>query len=77
MYLAMSSDYTIVIALVCWCKPVIFGAETHLGGGVMGAFVFLSAAIAWALAWTFIGSTALSKGPWRFWLHCHEFCHAL
>jgi len=23
---------------------------------------------------TFIGSTALRKGPWRFWLHCHD-CH--
>jgi len=37
-YFGMSykdSDYTIVIALVCWHKCMNFGAETHLGGGVM------------------------------------------
>ena len=45
--------------------------------GVMSAFVFLSAAIPWVLTLTFIGSIALSKGPWRFWLHCHEYSHAL
>jgi len=28
-------DYTIVIALVCWHKCMNFGAEIHLGGGVM------------------------------------------
>ena len=45
--------------------------------GVMSAFVFLSAAIPWVLTLTFIGSIALSKGPWRFWLHYHEYSHAL
>lgn len=41
-YLAMCykhSDYTIVIALVCWPKRINFGAETHLRGGIMSAFV--------------------------------------
>ena len=40
-YLAMSYkdfDYTIVIAVVCWPKRMNFGAETHLGGGVMSPF---------------------------------------
>jgi len=44
-YLAMSckdSDYIIMIALMCWPKCMNFGAETHLGGGVMSAFVFPS-----------------------------------
>ena len=41
------SDHTIVIALVCWPKRMNFGAETHLGGGIMSAFAFLSTAIAW------------------------------
>ena len=31
-----------------------FCAETHLGGGVVRAFVFPSAAIAWVLAFTFL-----------------------
>ena len=40
------SDYTIVIALMYRPKHIIFGAETHLGGGVMSAFIFLSTTIA-------------------------------
>ena len=50
-YFGMSykdSDYTIVIALVCCHKCMNFGAETHLGGGVMSTFVFLLTAIAQA-----------------------------
>jgi len=43
-----------------------FGAETHAGAGVMSTFVFLSASIPQAIAWTFVGSTALRKGPQSF-----------
>ena len=50
-----------MIALVCWPKHMIFVAETHLGGGVMSAFVFLSTAISWVLTSTYDGSTALRK----------------
>ena len=42
------------------CK---FGVETHLGGGVMSTFVFLSTAIARAVTSTFVGNTVLRKGP--------------
>jgi len=66
-YLAMpykDSDYTIVIALVCWPKRMNFGAETHLGGGGMSTFVLPSTAIAWRPTLTFVGSTALRRGPW-------------
>ena len=44
----------------------IFGADSHLGGGEMGAFVSLSAAIARALSSTSVGSTALRKCTRRF-----------
>jgi len=40
-YLAMSykdSDYTTVIALVCWSQPMNFGAETRLSGGCYECF---------------------------------------
>lgn len=36
-------------------------------------FCLPSAAIAWTLASTFLGHTALMKGPQRFWLHCHSY----
>ena len=39
------------------------GPETHLVAGVMGVFVFPLAAIAQALTLTFVGSTALKRGP--------------
>ena len=68
-YLATShkdSHYTIMITLVCWSKCMNFGAETHLGVGVMSTFVFPLGAIVRAITWTFIGSTALRKGPRRF-----------
>ena len=54
-----------------------FGAETHLGAGVMSAFVFLLTSTAWAFTLTFSGNTTLRKGPRRFWLHCHECCGIL
>jgi len=66
-YFVMSykvSDYTFMIVLMCWPKPIIYSDETHLVTGVMDAFVFLLAAIVRALASTFVGSTAL-KRPMR------------
>ena len=64
------------------CCPALtqtynFGAETHLGAGVMSAFLFPSPAIARPVTSTFVGTKALRKCPRRFWLHCHECCHAL
>ena len=56
------SDYTTVIAI----SPdlnVKVGAEIHLGGGDMSAFVLPLAAIARALSSTSGGSTALTKTP--------------
>jgi len=53
-----------------------FGAETHLGGGVMSAFVFPQPPLLDHPTSTFIGSTAFRKGQRRFWLHCHE-CHCM
>jgi len=55
----------------------IFGAETYIGAGVMSAFVFPLVTIAQALPSTFIGSIALRKGSWRFWLHYHDYHCAL
>ena len=72
----MDSDYIIMIAVLHRNQTYIFGAETHLGAGVMSAFAFLWVIIAWALTSTFVGSTALRKGPQSFWLHCHEYCCA-
>jgi len=43
----------------CW-NSLCWGRYEH--------FVFLSP----ATALTFLGSTALRKDPWRFWLHCHD-----
>ena len=66
-------DYTIVITLVCWPKRMIFGAETHLSGGVMyECFCLLSTAIAQVPC--LAGSTALRKGLWKLWIiHCHNY----
>ena len=70
-----NSDYTIVIAVLLWSmQTYTFGAETCLGAGVMSDFVFLSATIVQGLTLTFIGSTALRKGPWRY---CQDFHSAL
>jgi len=47
-YLAMAyedSDYTTVITVVPKPNRIFFVAETHLGPGVMSAFVFPSATI--------------------------------
>lgn len=66
MYLRMAykdSAYIIMIAVVRVDPNCSFGADTHLGGGVMTAFVF----VYWTLASTFVGSTALRTGPWRIW----------
>ena len=49
------SDYTEVITITRWPKRY-FWSWTHLGAEFMSAFVFPSAAIAWALASTFIDS---------------------
>ena len=40
-------------------------------------FVFQSTAIAWAPILTYIGSTALRKGPRGFWVHCRDYCCAV
>jgi len=50
-------------------QTYIFGAETHLGAGVMSVFVSLWLSAHFKLSF---GSTALRKCPWRFWLHCDE-----
>ena len=66
MYLVMAykdSDYTVMITVV---PTYVVGVETHLGIGVMSTFVFPQAAISRALASTFVGSTALRKGPQGF-----------
>jgi len=34
------SDFTVVITIVCWPKHNFFGAEIHLGSGVMKALLF-------------------------------------
>ena len=66
------TDYTIMITLVCWPKWMNSGAETHLAGGVMSAFVSHRPPLLECPTLTIIGSTALRKGPQRFWLHCHD-----
>ena len=71
-YLAMAyndSDYTIVIAGVRWLKRTF--SLIYIGAGVMSAFVFLSAAVAQALASTFVGGIAL-KVP----LHAVDQLHS-
>jgi len=40
---------------------IVLGAETHLGGGDMSAFVFPSASITQALTSAVVGSTALRE----------------
>ena len=40
------SDYTIVIALICWLESMHFCAETHLDDGDFSVFVFPSTTIA-------------------------------
>ena len=54
-----------------------FGAETHLCSGDTTAFVVPLAAIARALSLTFVASTALTKGPQRFWPHGCDRCRSL
>ena len=66
------TDYTIMITLVCWPKWMNSGAETHLAGGVMSAFVSHRPLLLECPTLTIIGSTALRKGPQRFWLLCHD-----
>ena len=53
------------------------GAETHLGGRHMSAFVSPLTAIAWALSSTSGGSTVLRKGTRRFWPQGRDRCHSL
>jgi len=45
--------------------PLFGGSTVHRSK----CFVFPSAQVP---ALIFVGSTALRKGPWRFWLHCHD-----
>jgi len=68
------SDYTAVIAVVRWPKCIILVLKCTL---LVKCFCLPSTIIAQTSASTFVGSTALRKGPWRFWLHCHDCCHAL
>ena len=66
------SDYMHLCDHCCMLTETYsFCVETHLGGGVMGAFVFPSTAI--APLWC----TVLRKSPWIFWLHCHDYHRAL
>jgi len=51
-----------------------FGAETHLGGGVISTFVFPWLPLLKHPASTVIGSTALRKGPL---IHCHYYHRSL
>jgi len=64
------SDYTSVIAVMCWPK------HTHLGAGVLWSFHRLPL-LKCSLRLSLAVATALKKVPWRFWLHCHDYCRAV
>ena len=71
------SDYTIVIALICWLEGMHFCAETHLDDGDFSVFVFPSTTIARVPHLNIFWKYSSQEGSQRFSLHCHDCHHAL
>ena len=75
------SDYTIVIALICWLESMHFCAETHLDDGDFSVFVFPSTTIARVPHLNILWKYSSQEGSQRFslatlpWLpSCTDTC---